>query len=54
MYSSFFESIEIIDNNYMNSVKRQNETQLIENIRVIACEKDNFNIITFIKNFYMT
>ena len=54
MYSSFFESIEIIDNNYMNSVKRQYDTQLIENIRVIACENDNFNIITFTKNFFMS
>ena len=38
----------------MNSVKRQYDTQLIENIRVIACENDNFNIITFTKNFFMS
>ena len=37
----------------MNSEKRQYETQLIENIRVIGSEKDNFDIITFTKNFFM-
>ena len=54
MYSSFFESIEIIDNNYMNSGKRKYETQLIEKIRVIGSEKYNFDIITFTKNFFMS
>ncbi len=38
----------------MNSEKRQYETQLIENIRVIACEKYIFNIIAFTKNFFMS
>ena len=51
MYSSFFESIEIIDKNYKNSEKGQYETQIIENIRVISSEKDNFDTITFTKNF---
>ncbi len=37
----------------MNSEKRQYETQLIENIRVIGYEKDNCDIITFTKNFFM-
>ena len=51
MYSSFFESIEIIDKNYKNSEKGQYESQIIENIRVISSEKDNFDTITFTKNF---
>jgi hypothetical protein len=51
MYSSFFESKEIIDKNYINSEKRQYEAQLIENIRVICSEKDNFDTITFTKSF---
>ena len=54
MYSSFFESIEIIDNNYMNSGKRKYETQLIEKIRVIGSEKYNFDIIIFTKNFFIS
>ena len=54
MYSSIFESIEIIDNNYMNSGERKYETQLIEKIRVIGSEKYNFDIIIFTKNFFIS
>ena len=53
LYSNFFESKEIIDNNYLKSEKREYETKLIENIRVICSEKDNFDTITFKKEFIM-
>ena len=53
LYSNFFESNEIIDNNYLKSEKREYETKFIENIRVICSEKDNFDTITFKKEFIM-
>ena len=53
LYSSFFESKEIIDKDYLKSEKREYENKLIENIRVISSEKDNFDIITFKKEFIM-
>ena len=53
LYSNFFESKEIIDNDYLKSEKREYETKFIENIRVICSEKDNFDTITFKKEFIM-
>ena len=53
LYSNFFESNEIIDSNYLKSEKREYETTFIENIRVICSEKDNFDTITFKKEFIM-
>ena len=53
LYSNFFESKEIIDNNYIKSEKREYETKFIENIRVVCSEKDNFDTITFKKEFIM-
>ena len=52
-YSYFFESKEIIDSNYLKSEKREYETKFIENVRVLCSEKDNFDTITFKKEFIM-
>ena len=51
--SNFFESKEIIDANYLKSEKREYEVKLIENIKVICTEKDNFDTITFKKDFLL-
>ena len=55
LYTSFFESKEIADNNnnHKNNEKKKFENKLMENIRVISSEKDNFDTITFNKNFIM-
>ena len=53
VYSNFFESKEIIDSNYLKSEKRENEIKFIENIIVINSEKDNFDTITFKKDFIL-
>ena len=53
LLNDFFESKEIIDSNYLKSEKRENELKLIENIIVINSEKDNFDTITFKKDFIM-
>ena len=53
LYSNFFESKEIIDSNYLKSEKRENEIKFIENIIVINSEKDDFDTITFKKDFIM-
>ena len=53
LYSNFFESKEIIDKDYINSQKREYEKKFIENIRVICSEKDNYDTITFTKEFIM-
>ena len=53
LYSTFFESKEIIDKNYINSEKREYEKKFIEYIRVICYEKDNYDTITFTKEFIM-
>ena len=52
-YNYFFESNEIIDSNYIKSEKREYETSFIENVRVLCSEKDNFDTITFKKEFIM-
>ena len=53
LYSSFFESKEVIDSNYLKSEKREYEVKFIENIRVICSEKDFFDTITFKKDFIL-
>ena len=53
LLNGFFESKEIIDSNYLKSEKRENEIKLIENIIVINSEKDNFDTITFKRDFIM-
>ena len=53
LYSSFFESKEVIDSNYLKSEKREYEVKFIENIRVICSEKDFFDTITFNKDFIL-
>ena len=53
LYNSFFESNEVVDINYIKSEERENEKNFLENIRVICSEKDNFDTITFKKDFIM-
>ena len=53
LYSNFFESKEIIDKDYINSKQREYEKNFIDNIRVICSEKDNYDTITFTKEFIM-
>ena len=53
LYSSFFESKEVIGSNYLKSEKREYEVKFIENIRVICSEKDFFDTITFKKDFIL-
>ena len=53
LYCNFFETKEIVDSNYLKSEKREKEIEFIENIRIISLEKDNFDTITFKKEFIM-
>ena len=53
LYSNFFEEKEIIDKDYLKSEKRDMEKKFIENIRVICSERDNYDTITFTKEFIM-
>ena len=53
LYNNFFESKEIIDNNYIKSEQREYEKNFLENLRVACSEKDNFDTITFKKDFIM-
>ena len=53
LINNFFEINEIIDENYINSDKRKFEKKIIDNIRVICDQNDNFDTITFTKDFIM-
>ena len=51
LINNFFEINEIVDDNYIYSEKRKNEKKFIDNIRVICDQNDNFDTITFTKDF---
>ena len=51
LINNFFEINEIIDDNYIHSEKRKNEKKFIDNLRVIFDPNDNFDTITFTKDF---
>ena len=53
LFSSYFEMKEIIDKEYMNSEKRENEKKFIEYLRVMCSQKEEYDTITFTNEFIM-
>ena len=53
LLSNFFEINEVSDENYIHSEKRKMEKKFIDNIRVICDQNDNYDTLTFTKDFIM-
>ena len=53
LLSTYYQINEVTDDNYIHSEKRKMEKKFIDNIRIICDKNDNYDTLTFTKDFIM-